>query len=123
MRFFILFILMLASSAFAQTFDPNAYNGSACSGTSIPGCTSTFSAITTKPSNVGAVTVTTDPLPINTNISDVRTLLYTGATPKILFHYMDWWGCSGHMNIGKVGNNSAAIAKEAATMLGYGAYG
>jgi hypothetical protein len=117
-------LFWLTTVAAAQSFNPLANNTSACLAAGNPsGCTSGYSAVTTNPANTGAVTVITDPVPANTNISDLHGLLYSGSTTAIYFHYMDWWGCSGHFSIGKVGNNSSVIANEAAEMLGFGAAG
>ncbi len=108
----------------AQTFNPFANNTSACSASGTPtGCTSGYTAITTNPANTGAITVTTDPVPVNTNFSDLHSLMYASSTTPIYFHYQDWWGCSGHISIGKVGNNSNAIANEAAQMAALGGTG
>lgn len=124
MRLFAVLLLLCAAS-FAQTVtNPTTPTGSGCVSAGVPaGCTSGYSAITTKPSNAGAITVITDPVPGNINISDVHALLPAGMPTPVFFHYVDWWGCPGHISIGKVGNNPAAIANEAAVMRAAGGAG
>lgn len=116
--------LLFSLPAASQVFNPLASNGPGCTAASSPPyCSAAQPAITTNPANTGAQTFTTDPVPANLSIGDIRTLLYPLATPKVLFHMQDWWGCSGHMNIGQTGSNSSLIAAQAGLMLGSGGYG
>lgn len=115
-------ILLLAIPALSQ--NPLASNGSGCVANGTPSyCSAASPVITTNVANTGAITIVTDPLPASTNISNVLTLLYAGANPKVVFHFQDWWGCSGHMNIGQAGNNPSLIAAQASTMVSYNGYG
>lgn len=100
-------------------------NTSTCTGVGTPSyCTQAFTAITTIGANTTAQTVITDPVPGNANIADMRSWMYAGASSKVLFHYQDWWGCSGHLNIGQASpTSSVLIAQTAAAMVLYGGYG
>ncbi len=40
---------------------------------------------------------------------DLHSLLYTGATTKVVAHYMPWWGGAGHVSIGLGDEASASV--------------
>lgn len=124
MRILIGLLLLWATFAIGQTFNPTVNNTPGCTAASSPPyCSQASPVVTTNSANTGAITVTTDPLPANTTVSDITALLYPGANPKVVFHFQDWWGCPGHMNIGQTGNSPSLIAAQAAYMLNYGGYG
>src|SRR5215472_11666373 len=48
----------------------------------------------------------------NVSKVNVHTLLYPGATTKVLAHLMLWFGQSGHMNVGYNSNDAGQVQRQ-----------
>ena len=56
----------------------------------------------------------------NVSKVDVHTLLYPGATTKILAHLMLWFGASNHMNVGYNSDDATQVQKQITDMVSRG---
>jgi Glycosyl hydrolase family 71 len=56
----------------------------------------------------------------NVSKVDVHSLLYPGATTKILAHMMLWFGKSNHMNVGYNSNDAAQVQHQITDMISRG---
>src|SRR5579871_889007 len=56
----------------------------------------------------------------NVSKVNVHTLLYPGATTKVLAHMMLWFGQSGHMNVGYNSNDAAQVQRQITDMISRG---
>src|SRR5579862_5349644 len=56
------------------------------------------------------------------NVSKVNlhTLLYPGATTKILAQYLLWFGQSNHMNVGYNSNDATQVQRQVTDMISRG---
>lgn len=56
----------------------------------------------------------------NVSKVNVHTLLYPGATTKVLAHLMLWFGQSGHMNVGYNSNDAGQVQRQITDMISRG---
>src|SRR5437868_13706966 len=76
-----------------------ANNTSACSERGVPPyCKSAFTGNRTAAANTAAQTVVVNPVSGNVNFSDIHSMLYSGSTIKILFHYKPLYGSSDNID-------------------------
>src|SRR5450631_662952 len=59
----------------------------------------------------------------NVSKIDIHTLLYPGATTKVIAHFMPWWGDPKHINVGYNSHDPAQIHRQVMDMISRGVDG
>ncbi len=59
----------------------------------------------------------------NVSKIDIHTLLYPGATTKVIAHFMPWWGDPKHINVGYNSHDPAQIHRQIMDMISRGVDG
>ena len=123
-----LFILLLLSAAFAAG-QSVSNNTSACSANGVPttGCNGVGGMpFLGNPADIGAETTVLNPLPTNVSPLSVKSMLYAGATTRIMAEYQPWFcntssPCNGHKVNGMEESNPAQVLEQAKWMKTVGA--
>ncbi len=59
----------------------------------------------------------------NVSKLDIHSLLYPGATTKVIAHFMPWWGDKRHINVGYNSHDPAQIHRQIMDMISRGVDG
>lgn len=122
-HFYVILLLTAALAGCGSGSGSTSKTVSSSNGTGTSGSATTLSAQTANNTSAspGFINQSNGNLGAN-NVSkvNVHTLLYPGATTKVLAHMMLWFGGSNHMNIGYNSDDATQVQKQITDMVSRG---